>query len=231
MLSNSKNGLISRKWGPFFWYYLIVTLYYWEVFCKNKKKTKSILKLLHCLNFIIVCKTCRESYKHFYQENKILNENNTLYWLWNIKNLINQKIGKSQIEFIKVEEFYIDNSNEKYYWSKKTLSPYYLYSFWIVLYCLALNYPNINEYENNKTLNYSNEYESKKIHTICFIKQMIQLLPYPLSKYKEIIEFTNRQEMFDFIYNWEISINKQSYFGHTKLEVENYFEKNLRVKD
>lgn len=97
-------GLITKIWGPPMWESLFCVAFGYPVnpTPQHKQNYKEFFKLL---SFVLPCCMCRNSYAEyitnssFALSDEVMISRNTLTkWLWNIKELVNNKLGKTYDE-------------------------------------------------------------------------------------------------------------------------------------
>lgn len=97
----------TDKWGPGLWTFLHTVTFNYIPTDENKK---NIYNLFSNLQYTLPCKYCRDSYQIFFKYIDIkpfLNDRmGLIYWLYIIHNLVNLKLNKSTIPFVKVVEKY-----------------------------------------------------------------------------------------------------------------------------
>ena len=107
---NSTSGMATKQWGPKLWdslFIMILGTYPPKIIFKNKKhlKIKNTFKYtLLGLKYTLPCAFCRESFKKFIKQIPIQNyldsRINLMYWLYQIKDLVNKKLIKQEKEYI-----------------------------------------------------------------------------------------------------------------------------------
>lgn len=93
-------------WGPHLWAFSfsMIMCYPDKIDINDKKhikimnKTKNFFELW---KYILPCKYCRYSYKHFYEvlpiENSLYSRKELFLWLYTIKDMVNKKLREQQI--------------------------------------------------------------------------------------------------------------------------------------
>ena len=104
---NLDNGLMTRIWGPSGWLFLhCVTFGYpYKIDPTNKEhieKQNDYYRFFYYLGKVLPCKYCRISYMDFFTEHSIMKALGTrkdlTKWLYDIHNLVNDKLGAPQCE-------------------------------------------------------------------------------------------------------------------------------------
>ena len=103
---NSKNGLMTKVWGPAGWLFLhCVTFGYPEnpdlydsEYGLPPGTTRSRYRRFFTeVGNVLPCRYCRDSYKEFIKEDRvedhIQDRNQLIEWFWRIHNKVNQKLG------------------------------------------------------------------------------------------------------------------------------------------
>lgn len=83
----------ATVWGPPLWAILFTAA------SKLKEAHASdMVAMLHCLNYILPCEVCRQSYRTFYARNpphlSVLRGQDAMRWLWKCKDAVNRKTGR-----------------------------------------------------------------------------------------------------------------------------------------
>lgn len=115
---NIDNGLMTRVWGSSGWLFThcITFGFPFKIDTNNKEhleKQNDYYKFFYYLGKVLPCKYCRDSYMNFFAENSPLkhlgSRKELTKWLYNIHNLVNNKLGVPQCEqpsFNEIEERY-----------------------------------------------------------------------------------------------------------------------------
>jgi len=115
---NLDNGLMTRIWGPSGWLFLhcITFGYPYKINSKEPEhidKQNDYYKFFYYLGKVLPCKYCRDSYMEFFTKNSPTNHlgsrQELTKWLYNIHNLVNDKLGVNSCErptFNEIEETY-----------------------------------------------------------------------------------------------------------------------------
>jgi hypothetical protein len=103
---NSTSGLSTKEWGPSGWYFLfscIMGAYPVKIDVKNKQHLiikKHFKRLLLSLSHTMPCIFCRQSFKQFCKklpiDNFLSDRISLMKWLYEIRNLVNQKLIKQE---------------------------------------------------------------------------------------------------------------------------------------
>ena len=126
---NLDNGLMTRIWGPSGWLFLhcITFGYPYKIDPNNKEhleKQNDYYKFFYYLGKVLPCKYCRISYMDFFTENSIMHALETrkdlTKWLYDIHNLVNNKLGVPQCEQPSFED--IETQYQSYRASCKPLT-------------------------------------------------------------------------------------------------------------
>lgn len=106
---NTIKGANTKLWGPKLWdslFVMILSSYPPIVTNSNKHKKikKAFINTLSGLRYTLPCSFCRESYEKFYKQLPINNFSdsriNMLYWLYLMKDLVNKKLIKQELEYL-----------------------------------------------------------------------------------------------------------------------------------
>ena len=115
---NVDNGLMTRLWGPSGWLFLhCVTFGYpFKIDPTNPEhleKQNDYYRFFYYLGKVLPCKYCRNSYMEFFENDNPISKLGTrrelAKWLYDVHNLVNDKLGVPQCErpsFEEVEERY-----------------------------------------------------------------------------------------------------------------------------
>ena len=128
----STSGLSTKKWGPSGWYFLFsCILGTYPIKIDNDNKEHIIIKkhfknMIQSLQYTMPCIFCRKSFKQFYKELPIdsflIGRFEFAYWLYLIRDKVNQKLIKQE------NEHYLNEKNKlksAYYSRKLTKKDYY----------------------------------------------------------------------------------------------------------
>lgn len=109
----SLSGMKTKYWGPNAWNFLFCSIlgtYPEQIDIKNKdhiKIKKEFKNLFNSLCFILPCIFCRDSYKVFIKELPIdpylVGRIELCNWLYKLKDKVNKKLIKQEIDCFKVE--------------------------------------------------------------------------------------------------------------------------------
>jgi hypothetical protein len=111
--TNVDNGLMTRLWGPSGWLFLhCVTFGYpYKIDPTNQEhleKQNDYYRFFYYLGKILPCKYCRNSYEEFFMNNSLLrhlgSRKELSKWLYDIHNLVNDKLGVPTCERPSFEE-------------------------------------------------------------------------------------------------------------------------------
>jgi len=126
---NLDSGLMTRLWGPSGWLFLhCVTFGYpYKIDPTNPEhleKQNDYYRFFYYLGKVLPCKYCRNSYMDFLQKTNLLSSLGTrkelTKWLYDIHNLVNDKLGVPSCERITFEE--LEEKYESYRASCKPLT-------------------------------------------------------------------------------------------------------------
>ena len=121
MDDSSNNGIMTKVWGPAGWLFLhSITMSYPTNIDKNNSehisRMNSTKDFFILLGDVLPCKYCRDSYKKFITsypiDNFLDSRRNLAKWLYDIHNLVNDKLGVPPCEIPSFENFY--NKYESY---------------------------------------------------------------------------------------------------------------------
>jgi hypothetical protein len=110
---NVDNGLMTRLWGPSGWLFLhCVTFGYpFKIDPNNPEhleKQNDYYRFFYYLGKVLPCKYCRNSYMDFFANNSPMSKLGTrkelAKWLYDVHNLVNDKLGVPQCERPSFEE-------------------------------------------------------------------------------------------------------------------------------
>ena len=110
---NVDNGLMTRLWGPSGWLFLhCVTFGYpFKIDPNNPEhleKQNDYYRFFYYLGKVLPCKYCRNSYMDFFSSNspmsKLGSRKELAKWLYDVHNLVNDKLGVPQCERPSFEE-------------------------------------------------------------------------------------------------------------------------------
>lgn len=120
-------------WGPLVWNIIFDVCWFLENYNKNIENTtwKGICIFFQCWKWLLPCKYCRSSYKHFLNQmnNYPPKGKGALLWGYKLKDLVNQKLNKPSISydlFIRRMKTWTSISSTNNYWD--------------LLYILSLNF-------------------------------------------------------------------------------------------
>lgn len=115
---NVDNGLMTRLWGPSGWLFLhcVSFGYPFKIDPNNPEhleKQNDYYRFFYYLGKVLPCKYCRNSYMEFFANNSPMNHlgsrKELTKWLYDVHNLVNDKLGVPQCErpsFEEIEERY-----------------------------------------------------------------------------------------------------------------------------
>ena len=101
---NIDNGMMTKVWGPAGWFFLhsIAYGYPYAINLSNPDhatKREDYYKFFYYLGRVFPCKYCRESYQQFMTTNSLINKLQTrrdlCKWLYDIHNMVNDKLNVS----------------------------------------------------------------------------------------------------------------------------------------
>ena len=110
---NVDNGLMTRLWGPSGWLFLhcITFGYPFKIDPNNPEhleKQNDYYRFFYYLGKVLPCKYCRNSYMEFFANNSPMSKLGTrkelAKWLYDVHNLVNDKLGVPQCERPSFEE-------------------------------------------------------------------------------------------------------------------------------
>jgi hypothetical protein len=130
-LYNSSSGMKTTEWGPAGWKYLFMSIMggYPYLLDNSNNEHKRIKKSFYYqfagLQYTLPCIYCRRSYKQYFKELPISSFMNSrlelMYWLYLIKDKVNQKLIEQESECYRNEKRKLD---KLYSASKLTQSKY-----------------------------------------------------------------------------------------------------------
>ena len=115
---NVDNGLMTRLWGPSGWLFLhcVSFGYPFKIDTTNPEhleKQNDYYRFFYYLGKVLPCKYCRNSYMEFFANNSPMNHlgsrKELTKWLYDVHNMVNDKLGVPQCErpsFEEIEERY-----------------------------------------------------------------------------------------------------------------------------
>lgn len=115
---NLDNGLMTRLWGPSGWLFLhcITYGYPYKIDPTNQEhleKQNDYYRFFYYLGKVLPCKYCRNSYDDFFSTKSLMtclgSRKDLTKWLYDVHNLVNDKLGVPQCErptFEEIEERY-----------------------------------------------------------------------------------------------------------------------------
>jgi len=236
-LKQTRQGLRPTRWGPILWYYLFVTLLYWEQRDDHAMKHK-LVELVKLFLVLLYCRFCRDSFNVFYAETnpeQQIESLDVVQWLHGIHEMVNSKLDKPAFPYELLQEVYLKEHREPFYWKRNQVSPHYNFCFWVVLYCTACNFPptiasNTPPFDLQIQANASNLFHS-----------MAELFPTTTRTKNKIAEcmprmprkgFSSRNACFQFVYDWELAANNgKSMFGRDLKQIVLYFEQHFRTPE
>lgn len=118
---NSIHAISTKKFGPPLWkslFFMILGSYPSQINIQNKehiKIKKAFINTFYYLRYTLPCSFCRNSYKQFYKELPIEpytdSKVSMLYWLYLLKDKVNKKLIKQELDFY--TELYTKYKNKK----------------------------------------------------------------------------------------------------------------------
>lgn len=117
MSGNSGNGFVTSSWGSPAWEFITFAAYGFPVdpnsFDRDNGDPVGTTKTRYKTFFtsigdILPCKFCRDSYRIFIKEIPIRlgSRDELTYWLWQIHEKVNEKLGKSSMRYEDVQKKY-----------------------------------------------------------------------------------------------------------------------------
>ena len=110
---NLDNGLMTRLWGPSGWLFLhcVSFGYPYKIDPTNQEhleKQNDYYRFFYYLGKVLPCKYCRISYMEFFTKHSPMNKLGTrkefTKWLYDVHNMVNEKLGVPDCEVPKFEE-------------------------------------------------------------------------------------------------------------------------------
>lgn len=227
-------ALKPSVWGPVVWFFCFRTLYDVKL-----EKMLQFSYLFDEMKTFLFCKFCRESLcelTYLFQLTPLIRSQRftLIKWLWNIRNMVNIKLGKKVIAYEDVQDLY----------TVKTNSDGFEQSGWIFLYLIAMTFP-VDEIDDRKDKKEKEEKKDRKRshnHAFLILLQTCTCfstcLSHPIisnpnlyGKHSQISFFKNRIQAFELIYELDVFSSKlhSSRFGKNLEEVVNSFEKTFRA--
>ena len=123
----------TNAWGPCAWRWLHSLTF--TPSTKSEEKYRTLLFQL--LQFIFPCKYCRMSYSRFIKDNPTKTGENRQKWLFDIHNLVNNKLDKPLGTFKDIRKRYQENLSV-------SGDSYFAEDLWYFLFCVVENYPTIS---------------------------------------------------------------------------------------
>lgn len=106
---NKIHAISTKKFGPVLWkslFYMILGAYPKKINLENKEHVNikcAFVKTFYYLKYTLPCSYCRQSYSQFYKElpiDKFTDSKvNMLYWLYLLKDKVNKKLIKQELEY------------------------------------------------------------------------------------------------------------------------------------
>jgi hypothetical protein len=124
---NLDNGLMTRLWGPSGWLFLhcVSFGYPFKIDPTNPEhieKQNDYYRFFYYLGKVLPCKYCRNSYMDFFTKlspmSKLGSRKELTKWLYDIHNMVNDKLGVPECEIPKFEEI-----EEKYQSFRASCAP------------------------------------------------------------------------------------------------------------
>jgi hypothetical protein len=124
---NVDNGLMTRIWGPSGWLFLhcVSFGYPYKIDPTNPEhleKQNDYYRFFYYLGKVMPCKYCRNSYMDFFNKqspiSKLGSRKEFTKWLYDIHNMVNEKLGVPECEIPKFEEI-----EEKYQSFRASCTP------------------------------------------------------------------------------------------------------------
>lgn len=113
MKDNENMGIRTKAFGPPMWITMFLIIQGYPYKNPTKKNKKDYKKFFKSLGDVIPCSLCRTSYKKFITKDlpltdKVLNNRKSLaMWGFELKNLVNKKIGCYQISKKEMKKKYV----------------------------------------------------------------------------------------------------------------------------
>lgn len=138
----------TRKWGPDGWILLHSITFNYPLKPTQKDKINHLL-FFNTLQFILPCKYCRESFSDFMKQlpidNYLDSRNKISKWLYNIHNLVNNKLIKQGL---------LNTPNPSYQEIQQNHNKEIETFQWNFLYCVIFNYPDKKNLNSDTTSYY-----------------------------------------------------------------------------
>ncbi len=230
LLSTTRDGLKSSKWGKECWDFLFIT-YHPKRKLRECEKQHDRLLLLSFVIFILWCKSCRhytrEQFQHdLHQLRQDLKSCKTeqskqaiiFSWLFRFKQIVNNKLEKSGVFQFQTEQ----QALEFYDAHIHSLSPTYFQTttLWM-LYLTSFNYP--------PQIDLKVERDSELYEQIVPIIKFFLCLGQLTTNHKSPCSFQTRESIVEFVYHVDVATNGKSVYGSNLSEVIEYFETVYRL--
>lgn len=110
---NLDNGLMTRLWGPSGWLFLhcVSFGYPYKINPRNQEhieKQNDYYRFFYYLGKVLPCKYCRISYMEYFTKHSPMNKLETrkdfTKWLYDVHNMVNEKLGVPECEIPSFEE-------------------------------------------------------------------------------------------------------------------------------
>lgn len=110
---NLDNGLMTRLWGPSGWLFLhcVSFGYPYKIDPRNQEhieKQNDYYRFFYYLGKVLPCKYCRISYMEYFTKHSPMNKLETrkdfTKWLYDVHNMVNEKLGVTECEIPSFEE-------------------------------------------------------------------------------------------------------------------------------
>lgn len=93
----------TRAWGPPAWFVLIMVAMGYPCTRPTSRQRAEYRRFFKSFGDVMPCSLCRDSYKLFLKEipmdnNVMSSRRNLVYWVFDIKNLVNEKLGCKQLQ-------------------------------------------------------------------------------------------------------------------------------------
>ena len=253
---NSNTGMKGSVFGFGQWYLLFIMVIFWSQ-DETRKKTshvKAVHSFIQLMSTLLWCRYCRDSYYQFYNSNPPTNTKDLTAWLYEIHELVNDKLNKLKFPQEFTIPFYMDV--EQKYWDVNRVSPQWIITLFSNLYLTALSFPvDFNETEPKHKKHQAAVATLFSIIGDCipdidqqFISNFNSALSHISDEWSgyfrknaegQQYHFVRRQDLFNFVFRLEQTWgrlkseqdNYISMFGNSCVDVHNYFEKSYRATE
>jgi hypothetical protein len=145
---SSRDGFITRLWGPHVHSFVHVTTWYWDHAMNDVSAIAladgraAMVEVLECFLILLYCVFCREHYNAYVAQDspRQVASGQVHMWTWRLHNAINTRQHKLTFPLQLYKTVYIDTC-EADAWASAHVSPRWLYWFWTILYLTGLNHP------------------------------------------------------------------------------------------